>query len=800
MTTDDHTETPSPTTPETPPSAENAQFLGCLFAGLIVVAALAAALVVWFSHLPLLILPASGVDNVGLWDAGAALLVAFIVGGPAALGWWLVKPAHWRAVFRAFALLALVFLLQSLPRLTGVQPVWWANLLRAALLLPPLIFALWQARPTTAKLPHALTLAAVAAGVVLWPWLNVGALGSFSDLLQSFLIALAAGLFAGALAAELHHTLDEANWPPALAALFTAPLLAVLLGALGWAVPLVGHRLPLALNLTALGGVVALLALRGGWLAPAVLTTLVMLAGVSLFDAFEPLFLIDAGEVIQWQMQAGLFAAASGLLLSLLYIGLAALPKTIQLPALANAAAGTLILLVSLSALYFLIGKPGLYGDYLYVVLKDQPDPAELNRVLAAAGDDRAERLTAAYTYLTDFASESQAPLRQQLDTLGLNYTPFYLINSIEVETNNIFVYALLRLHPDVDTILRSPYLRPLPEGPTFGDSSTVTLRETIPWGIADIGANRVWAEFGVTGEGIIIGQSDSGADLSHPALRDSYIGDDYAWFDPWYNTSSPTDSGSHGTHTLGTIVGAGGIGVAPDAKWIACVNLGRNLGNPPDYLRCMEFVFAPFPQSGDAFNGDPTRAAHVLNNSWGCPNFEGCRPDTLGQAVDILRQTGVFVVASAGNDGPACETVNSPIALFDSSFTVGAYGPDGDLAFFSSRGPVSADGSDRLKPDIAAPGVGVLSSVPGGYDEYPGTSMAGPHVAGTVALMWSANPALIGDVETTERLLRDTARPVVVSPGPNVCGDVSSFPNNYVGYGFLDAYAAVQAALAYSP
>ena len=314
--------------------------------------------------------------------------------------------------------------------------------------------------------------------------------------------------------------------------------------------------------------------------------------------------------------------------------------------------------------------------------------------------------------------------------------------------------------------------------------------------------------------------------------------GHDYAWFDTWSHTPEPVDYGGHGTHTLATVAG-NTTGVAPDATWIACANLQRNLGNPALYLDCLQFMLAPFPLGGDPWlDGDPLQSAHVLNNSWGCPQeHEGCDPTSLQGAVEALRAAGIFVVASAGNDGPACSTIADPIALYAGSFTVDAVDRSGSLASFSSAGPVTADGSGRTKPDIAAPGVAVWSAFPGGqYAEMSGTSMAGPHVAGVVVLMWSANPALIGDVERTAQILRQTARPfsgrmenpddlapLLDAPAldapeeggqpPAEAAQVTAFdlatgacilaggsgerPNNLVGYGIVDAYAAVQAALA---
>ena len=89
-------------------------------------------------------------------------------------------------------------------------------------------------------------------------------------------------------------------------------------------------------------------------------------------------------------------------------------------------------------------------------------------------------------------------------------------------------------------------------------------------------------------------------------------------------------------------------------------MNLGRNLGNPAYYLDCMQFMLAPYPQRGNPLtDGDPARAAHVLNNSWGCPPIEGCDAAALGPAVRALRAAGIFVVASAGNEGPRCGSVS---------------------------------------------------------------------------------------------------------------------------------------------
>jgi subtilisin family serine protease len=271
-------------------------------------------------------------------------------------------------------------------------------------------------------------------------------------------------------------------------------------------------------------------------------------------------------------------------------------------------------------------------------------------------------------------------------------------------------------------------------------------------------------------------------------------------------------------------------VGVAPDATWFACANLVRNLGNPAKYLDCMQFMLAPYPLGGDPLaDGDPAQAADVLNNSWGCPHdYEGCSAEVFAPALAALRRAGIFVVASAGNSGPRCGSVSDPIAIYDSALTVGAIDRDGNLAGFSSAGPVTVDGSGRIKPDIVAPGVDVLSTYPAGaYETASGTSMAGPHVVGVVALMWSANPALIGAIDQTEALLLEAAQPFTgtlaplltaedqadlaavfgednalqawLAPDPQAClfaHDAESPPTNTAGYGVVDAYRAVELAL----
>ncbi len=627
-----------------------------------------------------------------------------------------------------------------------------------------------------------LALAIVPLGI--WPFLLWGALGSGTDVVLNILVGLAFGL----LAAALIVTTDTNYF---LNGLGTGVLLAVLGTAIGYD----GGQLLLLIVLPAYGFVLTYVA--SSFAATTLAAGLLAAAPLVFIDPTE--LTIVLGDLLPWAMKASFLMLGIGLLIGLVawlifrdaWRAGGGLP-TIRIPVLVPVA-----LWAGATAIYGFWGLHGFSGDRLFVVMKDRANLSQATSI-----KDRNQRLTYVYKALTQEADKSQAGLRSTLDRYGIHYTPYYLVNSMEVN-GGALVRLYLQSRPDVDRVLSSPRLRPIPalSGALKGNATTV--EQNPGWNVTMIGADKVWNDFGVKGKGIVVGQSDTGVDGKHPALQAQYRGittgsNDYNWYDPWTGSSAPNDQEGHGTHTLGIVLGKGGIGVAPEAQWMACVNLERNLGDPPLYLNCMQFMLAPFPHNGDPFkDGDPTRAAYVLNNSWGCPTLEGCDARSLKPAVDALKAAGIFVAVSAGNDGPVCGTLDNPPAIYASAFSVGAVDASGNMAFFSSRGPVSIDGSGRVKPDISAPGVDVVSSLPGGtYGPESGTSMAGPHLAGVVALMWSANPALIGDVDRTEQILIQTAQPYTGSQPSDQCFSGGSRPNNAYGYGIVDAYAAVKMAL----
>ncbi|WP_018811591.1 S8 family serine peptidase [Salinispora pacifica] len=400
--------------------------------------------------------------------------------------------------------------------------------------------------------------------------------------------------------------------------------------------------------------------------------------------------------------------------------------------------------------------------------------------------DDRAR---AVHQLLTNTAERTQADLLRLLDARKAAHTSYWIANAIQVHGDRVLIDEIAN-RPEVERIepVRS---RQLVE-PTPAEAEART--DAIEWGVAEIGAPQVWDEFGDRGEGIVIANIDTGVQYDHPALVNSYRGNlgggsfdhAYNWFDPTdiCSDSVPCDNNDHGTHTMGTMVGDDGadnqIGVAPGARWIAAKGCEFRTCSDPALLASGQWILAPTDANGE--NPRPELRPDIVNNSWG----GGGNDPWYQQTVDAWRAAGILPVFSNGNSGPSCGTAGSP-GDYESSYAVGAYGSNGAIAGFSSRG----SGTELIKPNIAAPGVAVRSSVAGGgYSAFSGTSMAAPHVAATAALIWSVAPSLRGDLPATEALLDRTARDV----DDTTCGGTAA-DNNVFGEGRLDAYTAVNEA-----
>src|SRR5437899_1154802 len=205
--------------------------------------------------------------------------------------------------------------------------------------------------------------------------------------------------------------------------------------------------------------------------------------------------------------------------------------------------------------------------------------------------------------------------------------------------------------------------------------------------------------------------------------------------------------------------------------------------------MECMQFFLAPYPVGGG--QGDPTKAPDITINSWGCPTSEGCSVNTLQSAVDATAAAGIMMVVTAGNCASSCSTLPDPPSCYEASYTAGALNTGTDtIASFSSRGPVTADGSGRIKPDIAAPGTNTRSASNTSDNAYTfadGTSMATPHIAGAMALLWSAIPSLQNQIDPSRAALNNAA----VHKAATQCG-TGGPPNNVYGWGRVNILTAV--------
>ncbi len=445
------------------------------------------------------------------------------------------------------------------------------------------------------------------------------------------------------------------------------------------------------------------------------------------------------------------------------------------------------------------------------IVFADQSRPA-LAPLDARAG--YRERRRALVDALRGRAQVQQAGVRAWLDEHGLAYRPYWIANLIAVRLDADELGAVAR-RDDVARVVANPKIAARLPQPLQGPGPAAP--RAIEWNVSKIGAPLAW-EAGYRGQGVVIGGEDTGYQWDHPALKPQYRGwadgvaeHAYNWHDAVHDSSgnpcgndapAPCDDHGHGTHTAGTFAGDDGgdhrIGVAPGARWIGCRNMDGGVGTPASYIECMQWMLAPTDAAGQ--NEDPDRAPDIVSNSWTCTPDEGCTTGTeIATAVDNLAAGGIFFVAGAANEGPACGSIAQPPAIYEASFVVGMTDAADALDFQSSRGPVS--GVERVRPDVVAPGVAIVSSVPNDdYAVMTGTSMATPNVAGAAALLMSADPTLKGDPQRVAALLRDTAiRDGVSDPYNSGCGGLTmaDWPNYQAGYGRIDVWAAVQAALA---
>ncbi len=304
-----------------------------------------------------------------------------------------------------------------------------------------------------------------------------------------------------------------------------------------------------------------------------------------------------------------------------------------------------------------------------------------------------------------------------------------------------------------------------IPNDPSFGSLWGLNTRNDV-----DIDAPEAW-NLATGSASVIVAVVDSGLDLSHPDLagqvwtnsreipgngidddRNGYRDDVRGW-NFITNTNNVRDDTGHGTHVSGTIAArmnnsAGVVGVAPGARIMTLKFIGsRDQGSVEDAVEAIYYAV--------------NNGARVINASWGTDTYS----QALADAIRFAGSRNVVVVAAAGNDGRDNAHYSNYPANLDLAnlLSVAAVDSAGQLATFSNYGSTTVD--------VAAPGVSILSLAPRGrYVRLSGTSMAVPHVAGTVALLISANPSLTA-AQLTARI-RDTAKPLpgltgkLISPG----------------------------------
>ena len=437
--------------------------------------------------------------------------------------------------------------------------------------------------------------------------------------------------------------------------------------------------------------------------------------------------------------------------------------------------------------------KAGADGEVTAIVKMKESARIQMHR-----GDGQA-----VMSMLRETKRVSQAPLVRFLKSENVmpkvrRIRQFWLDNIMLVRAAPE-VIEQIAARPDVERVFENFTLTlpPMEES----DRPLLQQSQNQLWDSIDkIGAKQVWSSYGIDGTGVVIGGIDTGVDISHPDLTGKMVTNDpsdptypggWAEFDSEGNMISgsvPHDSDEHGTHTSGTMIGGNAsgydIGVAPGAKLMHALVIPGGSGSFAQVIAGMEWIIDP--------DGDPATddGCDIVNMSLGATGTHSA----MITPVDNMIAANVFPAISIGNSGPGSATTGSP-GNVPSAFGVGAVDSSDVIAGFSSRGPVTWDNPPYVgtytKPDISAPGVKIYSTVPGGdwqwYGagfEWSGTSMAAPHMAGTAALMYQANPTI--DVEVAKQLVAQTALEL---------GD-PGMDNDY-GWGRVNAYASVTAALA---
>ncbi|MEU3481529.1 S8 family peptidase [Streptomyces sp. NPDC033754] len=281
-------------------------------------------------------------------------------------------------------------------------------------------------------------------------------------------------------------------------------------------------------------------------------------------------------------------------------------------------------------------------------------------------------------------------------------------------------------------------------------------VQATLERSTKQVHAPEAWAA-GYDGTGTKVAVLDTGADAEHPDLKGRIVA-----AENFTDSDTADDRQGHGTHTISTAGGSGAAsggakkGVAPGAELLNGKVLNDYGSGATSWIIAgMEWAVA--------------QGADVVSMSLGNPTPTDCTDPMSVAAEELAQNEGTLFVIAAGNSGPTLNTVSSP-GCAPSVLTVGATDRDDSTAYFSSRGPTIVN--HTLKPEIAAPGVGISAAAAGGrgvyaYQSMSGTSMATPHVAGAAAVVkqrhpdWSAQQIKAALVSSAESDLPGDVREV---------------------------------------
>jgi len=392
--------------------------------------------------------------------------------------------------------------------------------------------------------------------------------------------------------------------------------------------------------------------------------------------------------------------------------------------------------------------QPGPEDEVRVIIMLEGLSVAEYKSQLQAVSPSSPDAQSAEVINYAEQVQASQQRLLSEMTardipwTLNAEYT--YLLNGMAISVQMA----------DIEQIVGMPQVESV--SPDY--QAHALLTESVPL----IGADQVWALHDaqgrpVTGHDMRVAVLDTGIDYTHPDLGGCFgpgckVMDGYDFVN---NDPDPLDDHGHGTHCAGIVAANGAVhGVAPDARLYAYKVLDQyGSGYDSTIITAIERATNP---DDDLTTDD---AVDVISMSLG----GGGDPDEpLALAVDQAVDEGVVVVVAAGNSG-AYQTIGSP-GVARKAFTVGATDKSDNIASFSSRGPVT-DFYQLVKPDIVAPGVSILSTVPPSgqlgdpsrYTRLNGTSMATPHIAGAAALIKQLHPGLAPD--KIQAMLMNTAR-----------------------------------------